>query len=128
MSFIRDLSVSLQSPPVLSGVVTKQAISGQFKITNVRSILIDVSVASVTHVGTQTITFQTKSLGTGENWVDSKAVTFSSAGIVTISLLDVVAGDQQYLPLRQIGRVVISQTNVGDATTVTAVSILQQDN
>ena len=107
-----------------SGVVTDQVVSKPFPITAGGSlnIVLKIVVAGVTHVGTQTLKLQT---GLNDDWVDSKTATFTANGNTYIKLQTTAAGDQTYLPLLSSGRLVISQTNAGDAATVSSVQVLQ---
>lgn len=83
--------------------------------------VIDVHVtASTVAVG---ITAKLQDSQDGINWFDKKTVAITAVvteTAFTIKLLPDVAGDQTYLPLRPIGRVVIT-SGAGDSATVSKI-------
>lgn len=114
------------SSQVFSGVLTNQPVSREFPITNGGSLnfLIKAKATAVTQVGTITLKLQSSING---DWVDAKsasALTAASDKYITLNIE--VAGDQAALPLMSSGRLVISQTNASDSTTVSLVSVLQE--
>lgn len=118
--------VQLLSPNPVTGVVANQPISQDFPITNGGSlnILIKIKVSAVTQVGTITPKLQTSING---DWVDAKSATaVTASGDKYITLNVQVTADQAALPLMSLGRVVLTQTNAGDSTTVSAISVLQE--
>lgn len=108
-----------------SGIVTNSVLTKEFPITasGARHMVLKINVSAVTNVGTQTLKLQT---AIGNDWVDSKSATFTADGNVYIKLLAEASGDQTHLPLLNKGRVVLSQTNGGDAATVNSVEVLQE--
>lgn len=60
----------------------------------------------------------------GSDWVDSKTVAITTAGTYYIKLLAEASGDQTYLPLLNLGRVVLT-TGAGSSVTVSKVELLQ---
>lgn len=111
---------------VASGVLVDQQVCKPFPITAGGSLnlVVKIKTASVTHVGTQTLKLQTSING---DWVDSKTAVFTAAGDSYIKLQTTASGDQTFLPLLSLGRIVLSQTNAGDAATISSVTVLQDD-
>lgn len=58
-------------------------------------------------------------------WVDAKTAAVTATGATTITLNPEVAGDQAFLPLPTIARVVVT-TGAGSALTVIHVNVLQR--
>ena len=83
------------------------------------SYRLDVSCSAVTAGAGITLKLQTR-FSNEEAWQDSKTAAVTGNGIVTIALLDTVAGDQSFLPLRPQARLVVT-TGAGSAVTVDAV-------
>ncbi len=108
-----------------SGVLTNEPISKEFPITagGSKNMVIKVKASAVTAVGTLTLKLQS---ALGNDWVDAKTTTISSAGSVYIRLNIEVAGDQTFLPLLNKGRIVLTTTNAGDSLALTSVEILQE--
>lgn len=108
-----------------SGVLTNEPISKEFPITagGSKNMVIKVKASAVTAVGTLTLKLQS---ALGNDWVDAKTTTISSAGSVYIKLNVEVAGDQTFLPLLNKGRIVLTTTNAGDSLALTSVEILQE--
>lgn len=111
---------------VVSGIVSNQQITvDAFPITagGSRNMVIKIKTSAATVVGTITVKLQT---ACGSDWVDSKSTTIAAAGSVYIKLLEALSTDQQYLPLLNQGRVVVTTTNAGDSITLQSVEILQE--
>ena len=114
-------------PVVISGIVTNQIISKPgYRITAGGALyhVVKISTSSTTVVGSIVATLQT-SIG-GVNWVSSKSVTITGNGDFYIKLNNEVAGDQTYLPLLNLARIVLTTTNAGDTTTITEIDELQE--
>ena len=86
-----------------------------------RGICIDVVCTSVTAGAGITLKLQTR-YSNVQSWVDSVTVAVSGNGTFTLKLLDTIAGDQTYLPLRSEGRVVVT-TTAGSTLSVDAIYI-----
>lgn len=86
------------------------------------SFVADVRVTATVVATGVTLKLQTR-FSKDEAWQDSAAaitVANGFTGVKTFRLLDTVAGDQQYLPLRPEARIV-AVTGAGDSITVDAV-------
>lgn len=111
----------------LSGVVTDSPVDVQgWRITAggaTKGIVVKITVASITQVGTITAKLQT---AIGADWVDAKtSASITAAGAVYIKLMDTVSADAAVMPLLGKGRVVVTTTNAGDAIAVSKVEVLQ---
>lgn len=117
-------NVSLPVSPI-SGVVTDAAVSKPFAITAPGSLhlVVKISAEDVAATGTITAKLQT---AIDSGWEDSKTVEIDDDGDFYIKLLAESSGDQTYLPLLGVGRVVITTTNAADEVTVTGVMVLQE--
>lgn len=101
-------------------------ISENFQINDAGrlNILIAIVTGDVT-VGTAITAKLQTSLDGGTTWKDAKTVTLAAdTTTYDISLNVQVTGDQTYLPLRPLGRIVVS-TGSGDTSNVTAVYVCQ---
>jgi hypothetical protein len=109
---------------VISGVVTKQAISEPFPIRaeGSRNFVVRIKASGHADTGTISCLLQT---AIGTDWEDSKSVTITADGFFVIKLNVQTAGDQTYLPLLANGRVVISQTHADDDVTIDEIFVLQ---
>lgn len=101
---------------VVGASATNQAVSKTFYISFLTALIIDLEVSAVTDTTGITAKLQVRQ-SNDQDWIDSKTVTIDGNGTFTIALLDTVAGDQPFLPLRSIGRIVVS-TGADDAVTV----------
>lgn len=111
---------------VYAGVLTNQPVSKEFPITNGGSLnfVVKAKLPAVTQVGTITLKLQS---AIDSDWVDAKSsASITTSGDVYIKLNVEVAGDQAALPLLGKGRLVITQTNAGDSTTLGVISVLQE--
>ncbi len=108
--------------------VTDQPISENFAIRGsfLTAFLIDIEVGSVTVAAGITAKLQVRQSG-NQDWIDSKTVDIDGDGTFTISLLDTVTADQEFLPLRPVGRVVVT-TGAGDAVTVNKIYVLDSSS
>lgn len=93
--------------------------SFNIQIPFLTSFRLDLVCSAVTVTTAITAKLQTR-FSSQESWVDSKTASITGNGVATISLLDTVAGDQSFLPLRPLARVVIT-TGASDAVTVDAI-------
>lgn len=111
----------------LSGVVANSPIDIQgWRVTAggaTKGIVVKITVASITQVGTITATLQT---AIGSDWVTAKAsASITAAGPVYIRLMDTVSADAAVMPLLGKGRIVVTTTNAGDAISISKVEVLQ---
>ena len=83
--------------------------------------VIDITIQDAVITTGITAKLQTKN---GEVWQDSKAVAITGNGTFYIKLNSKNEEDQQYLPLLQVGRIVIS-TGEGDSGVIASVHSLQ---
>lgn len=109
----------------IAGVVANQPVTKAFALTAGGAIRnkIKIVVSGVAITGSITAKFQTSN--GGSDWVDTKSVTISGNGNFYIKHLCEDSGDWTYLPLLDLGRVVITTTNAADAVTVSKVEVLQ---
>jgi hypothetical protein len=109
----------------VAGVQAGTVVTKPFAITagGSRHMVIKIVASDVTVVGTITAKLQT---AIGDDWVDSKTVAITEDGNFYIKLMVETAGDQTYLPLLDVGRVLIVNTNAGDTVTIDAVEVLQE--
>jgi hypothetical protein len=89
-----------------------------------RGICIDVVCSAVTVGGGITLKLQTR-YSNAQSWVDSVTVAVTAAGTFSLKLLDTIAGDQTYLPLRSEGRVVVTTGAASASVTVDAIYVPQ---
>lgn len=110
----------------ISGVVTNMPISRPYRITAGGALyhIVKITASGVTVVGSITAKLQS-SIG-GSAWVDAKTVTISANGDFYIRLNTQVSGDQGFLPLLNLARIVITTTNAGDAVTISSLYELQE--
>lgn len=111
-------------PQVVGASATNTVVSKEWPVTAGGALYcaIKITVSAVT-VGTAiTAKLQT---AIGSDWVDSKTATISGNGSVYIKLQTTDTDDQDFLPLLNKGRVVIT-TGSGDTVTVSAVNVLQE--
>jgi hypothetical protein len=103
---------------------TKQVVSDVFRIENNsrKEFRADATAASTTSSSGITLILQTSH--DGSTWVDGKSTTISGDGNITVNYLPNVAGDQAYLPLRPLGRFVVT-TGSGDAVTISALWVAE---
>jgi hypothetical protein len=103
---------------------TNTVVSESFRINDCRMLVVDFYVSAVTDGGSDSsVTATVQSTSGGGNWVASKAsAAITSTGWKSITLLETVAGDQTYLPLRPIIRLVAT-TAAGDSLTITDVIV-----
>lgn len=108
---------------VIGASVTDTVISDEFNISDHDSLYFRARVktsATTVAVGI-TVKLQTNSHKDG-TWLDSKTVAVTTNGTFEIKLLPEVAGDQTFLPLLGLGRLVIT-TGAGDAVTIDSLHI-----
>lgn len=89
-----------------------------------QGLRVDINATAVTVVGSITITLQQSS--DNSNWENTKTATISAAGIFSIKFLPTVAGDQTYMPLKNLIRLVLTTTNAGDAVTISEIRLSQE--
>lgn len=108
-----------------AGVLANQPITCEFPITAGGSLncVLKVKASAATVAGSITAKLQT---AIGNDWVDSKTVAITASGSFYIKLNVEVTADQTFLPLLNKGRVVVTNTNAGDTSTITSVEILQE--
>ncbi len=101
---------------------TNTVLSDVFKISDLdrRALVIDI-LPGTSISGTATAKLQTSQ--DGANWVDSKTGALSGTTMLSIKLLDTDSGDWAYLPLRPLGRVVV--TTSGAAGSVSQIFVSQ---
>lgn len=106
----------------LVGTATKTVVSNVFKISDLdrRAMVVDVLPGSSIS-GTATAILQHSQDGT--NWVDAKTGSLAGTAMTSIKLLDTDSSDQQYLPLRPLGRVVV--TTSGAAGSISQIYVTQ---
>lgn len=111
-------------PQSISGVAANNIITRQYPITaeGAKYCVVKLKFSGVTVVGAITAKLQTAISG---DWVDSKTVSVTATGDFYIKLLSELSTDQQYLPLLNAGRIVVTSTNAGDAYTVVSAEVLQ---
>jgi len=98
---------------------TNSVVSESFRINDPKTLAVDFYVSAVTDGGSDSsVIVKVQSSSGGDNWVDSKAAAaVTSTGWKSITLMAETAGDQSYLPLRPLVRVVVT-TAAGDAITI----------
>lgn len=128
--FVED--ILLDSAGVTKGAsVTAEAISKAFHISAGGSLNIRIDLVADTFTAGAGITFKLQtSSGVDkdgvQNWIDASGnVSITAAGSYSLALnIEDVTNDEQYLPLRPMGRVVIT-TGAGSAVTVERLSLMQ---
>lgn len=98
---------------------TNTVVSESFRINDPTRLVVDFYVSAVTDAGSDSSVIVTlQSSSGGDNWVAAKAAAaVTTTGWKSITLLAELAGDQTYLPLRPLIRVVAT-TAAGDALTI----------
>lgn len=116
--------VTLNPGQVVLASQTDSVISAPFSITasGSRNIVLAILASSVTAGGGITAELQTGIKGT---WFDTKSASITSNGWVFIKLNVEVTTDQQYLPLLDTGRVVVTTGGGGATLTIQQVLLLQ---
>lgn len=118
--------ITLNPTQVVGASATNSPVSKEYRVTFSGSIyhVIAAKFSSVT-VGTGiTAKLQTSPDG-GTTWVDSKTVAVTTNGYAYIKLAINIAGDQTYLPLLNVARIVLT-TGAGDTATVDAIYSYQE--
>lgn len=120
----------LQRPSnVFSGVMTAASVNtNPFKVTAggaCDGLRLDVVISAVTVVGSISLIIQHSSDST--NWETMKTNTISAAGVSTFKFLPNIAGDQTYMPLKHLIRLVATTTNAGDTFTIDNVLLMQEE-
>lgn len=107
--------------------LTNKVISKEFRIgaSGATKLVVAIKASGVTSATGITAKLQTAA-GTDMGFEDSKTVTISGNDVYYIKLLAEASGDQTYLPLLSVGRVVVS-TGAGDAVTIDKVLVLAED-
>lgn len=98
--------------------VTKQACSDVFRITAEDSLAFRADLTAASTTGTCSVMLQTSFDGSA--WVDGKVVSISD-GTVSVAYLPEVSGDQTYLPLRPLGRLVLTSSTTSGTTISAAI-------
>jgi hypothetical protein len=109
---------------VIGASITKQAITRNFAVSARDSVCMTVDVVSsgVTVTNAINVILQSSFDG-GTTWIDAKSVSVANAATLTsIVLQENISALQTGVPLRAIGRVVIT-TGVSDAATISAVHV-----
>jgi hypothetical protein len=120
-----------QENAVISGAATT-VVSQEFRISPQGSLnfRVDVVVDSMTiATGVNFELFTTSGVDKdgNEDWQEAaKTVAFSSNGSYTLTFLVAKTTDQQYLPLRPKGRIVVN-SGAGDSLTVKSIRIMQEE-
>lgn len=121
-------------PHTIPAAQTDYAVCDPFTIEKGRQIRIDILLATVTASGGNEVTFKLQT-SPGQNtagaavWVDVKSFTALAANTaapgayITLRMLDTVAGDQPFLPLAGMCRIVATTAGAGTAV-VQAVKVL----
>lgn len=102
----------------LLATASNTVISNVFKLSDLdrRAVVVDI-LPGTTITGTTTAKLQTSQ--DGSNWVDSKTVALSGTTMATIKLLDTDSSDWTFLPLRPLGRVVVTtSTSTGSVSQI----------
>lgn len=102
---------------------TDTVVSKTFDITDRDSVCFTVDLIAASGTYTTGITAKIQSTPDGgTNWIDSGTVAISADGIVSLALDITQESDTSKLPLRGVGRIVVS-SGASDAVTITAVYI-----
>lgn len=117
--------VTLSSGKVVSASQTNVAISTDFSITagGSKNMVVAVKASSVTAGAGVTAKLQTGIKGT---FSDSKTASITGNGYVFIRLNVQDTDDQDFLPLLDIGRVVLTTGGSGATATIDQVLVLQE--
>lgn len=107
-----SLKVVLQdTAQTLVGTASNTVVSSVFKISDLdrRACVFDI-IPGTSISGTATAKLQTSQ--DGVHWVDSKTAALAGTAVSTIKLLDTdVTNDAAFLPLRPLGRVVVTTSS-----------------
>lgn len=89
----------------------------------ITAFLVDIESSAFTLGAGITVKLQVRSSNL-QAWADSKTASATAVGTTTIKLLDTIAGDQTFLPLKPQARVVVT-TGAGSSITVSNIFALE---
>jgi hypothetical protein len=105
---------------------TDTVVSETLRINNPTHLIVDFYVSAVTN-GSGTIVAEVQDSSGQDSWNSGKqSAAITSTGWKTIRLLDTVAGDATYLPLRPLVRLTAT-TGAADAITITNVMVSYEE-
>lgn len=109
---------------VIAGEVEDQVVSKEFRVSagGALNMIVKVVADDVTVVGAISAMLQTAN---GSDWEDVKSVSITTddAYYIRVNVQD--ADDQDFLPLLNKGRIVVTTDNAGDEVTISSVEVLQ---
>lgn len=100
-----------QTQQSVAAEATTQAVSEVFTVDDPTCLVVDVVISGLTLTNAINVILQTRSCG--GTWINAKSADPTDDGITSITLLETVADDQEFLPLRKQCRVVVT-TGVDD--------------
>jgi hypothetical protein len=121
-----------QENALVNGIAVAKIVSNEFRISpqgsiNLRIDLVCDSVAVTTGINFILQTTSGVDKDGNEDWQDTKTTTVTVSGSYTLTFMVAKTTDQQYLPLRPKGRIVVNAAGVGDTITVESIRVMQEE-
>lgn len=124
-SWVAD-TIALRRPSnTFTGIMTASQVRDPIGITAsaaLHGFRVDIVLSAVTVVGAISLILQHSSDGT--NWANTKTAVVTTSGVQEIKFLPNVAGDQAFMPIKPLIRLVATTTNAGDTFTVDSLLLM----